>query len=135
MYTGLNRSLFGILLLGWFCPAIHMHLESVSPVNLPVPCTGDFFSDSQKLLLVLMHLRQKLTQEDWAFRFVIQQSTASRVTNQWIPLLARYLALRPHKMAKRTIGPTVARYNCLMLANSIGSWHHQDSTKGYISLR
>lgn len=108
----------------------------IFPVNLPVLCTGDFSSDSQKLLLVLMHLRQNLTQEDWAFRFVIQQSTASGVTNQWIPSLARHLALRLHKMAKRTIGPTVALYNCLMLAHSISSWHHQDSTKGtYIPLK
>ena len=76
MYTGLNPTLFDIL-LGWLRPAIRMHPESVSPaISLPVPHTGRFLSDSQKLLLVLMRLRQNLTQEDLAFRFDVEQSTA-----------------------------------------------------------
>ena len=87
MYTGLNCALFDIL-LGWLHPAIHMHRDLASPVNLPVPPTGRFLSDSQKLLLVLMRLRQNLTQEDLAFQFNL--STVFRVINQRSPLLAHH---------------------------------------------
>ncbi len=90
MYTGLICALFDIL-LGWLHPAIHMHRDLASPVSLPVPPTGRFLSDSQKLLLVLMQLRQNLTQEDLAFQFDVEQCTVSRVINQWIPLLAHHL--------------------------------------------
>ena len=112
MYTGLNCALFGIL-LGWLHPAIHMHRDLASPV----PPTGRFLSDSQKLLLVLMQLRQNLTQEDLAFRFDVEQSTVSRVINQWIPLLAHHLR-GLIKWPKTAIGPTDIPYN--HMPNTVG---------------
>ena len=62
----LSRALFDIL-LGWLLPAKDMHQDLASPVSLPVPPTGCFLRDSQKLLWGLMRLRQNLTQEDLAF--------------------------------------------------------------------
>ena len=116
MYTGLNCALFDIL-LGWLHPAIHVHRDLASPVSLPVSPTGRFLSDSQKLLLVLMRLRQNLTQEDLAFRFDVEQSTVSRVINQWIPLLAHHLR-GLIKWPKTTIGPTDTPYN--HMPNTVG---------------
>lgn len=88
MYTGLNHTLFDIVGV----VTMHMHPESASPaVSLPIPSTGHFLSDSQKLLLVLMHLQQNLSQEDLAFQFDIEQGTVSQVINQWIPLLPHHL--------------------------------------------
>ena len=104
-------------LLGWLHPAIHVHRDLVSPVSLPVPPTGRFLSDSQKLLLILMRLRQNLTQEDLAFRFDVEQSAVSRVINQWIPLLAHHLR-GLIKWPKTTIGPTDTPYN--HMPNTVG---------------
>ena len=42
--------------------------------------------------MVLMKIRQNLTQDDLACRFCIDQSSVSRIINRWIPMLASVLA-------------------------------------------
>ena len=57
-----------------------------------------------------MRICQNLTQEDLAFRFDVEQSSVSRVINQWIPLLAHHLK-GLIKCPATTIGPTEPSYN------------------------
>ena len=74
MYTGISRKLFECI-IHWFQPV----------------STQKELSPSQKLLLVLMRLRHNLCQNDLACRFNIQQSSVSRILNNWIPLLGAQL--------------------------------------------
>ena len=74
MYTGLTQALFDML-SGWLHPVIHMNRDLASPVSLPVPPTGRFLSDCQKLLLVLMCFLQYLTQEGLAFQLDVEYCT------------------------------------------------------------
>ena len=86
-YTGLQPELFQ-LLLTWLKPA----LSDVQLQGKHAP-QARILNDSQKLLLVLMHIRGNTIQEDLAFRFCIAQSTVSRIFNRWIPLLAHHLVV------------------------------------------
>ena len=102
-FTGVSRNLFS-LLQDWLRPIL--------PCNLPATSSTRtrYLNESQKLLLVLMRIRQNLTQEDLAFRFDVEQSSVSRVINQWIPLLAHHLK-GLIKWPATTIGPTEPPYN------------------------
>ena len=95
MYTGLNPKAFQ-LLLHWLRPVLpcrskldtSLHSLEDNESTSSTPCDGRYLDNSQKLLLVLMRIRQGLTQEDLAFRFDMDQSSVSRIFNRWIPLLA-----------------------------------------------
>ena len=76
--------------------------------------------------MVLMRIRQILTQDDLACRFCIDQSSVSRIINLWIPVLASVLAgliVWP----QTNIGPTKPPYN--FLPNSVAII---DGTKMFI---
>lgn len=107
MYTGLNHAVFDIL-LGWLLPAIHVQQESLTLSN-HLSSSARFLSDSHKLLLVPIHLRQNLTQKDLAFRFVVEQSIVSRVIDHWVPLPA-YNLRGLIQWPETTVGPTNAPY-------------------------
>ena len=106
-YTGLSKKVFSVL-IKWLQPA----LPSTSATH------NRFLTDSQKLLMVLMRMRQNLTQEDLACRFDVDQSTVSRVISQWLPLLAHQLK-GLIQWPQTTIGPTKAPYNHFPNAVSI----------------
>ena len=101
MYTGLNPKAFQ-LLLRWLQPilpcrskldtSLHALEEDDEPISsTPTPYGSRYQDNSQKLLLVLMHIRQGLAQEDLEFHFDVDLSSVSRILNQWIPLLAFHL--------------------------------------------
>ena len=98
IYTGLNPKAFQ-LLLRWLQPilpcrskldtSLHALEEDDEPISsTPTPYDSRYLENSQKLLLVLMNIRQVLAQEDLAFCFVMDKSSVSRILNRWIPLLA-----------------------------------------------
>ena len=104
MYTGVTRKVFKPLLT-WRQPVTKLKNDS----NLLLP--------SQKLLMVLMRLRQNLCQIDLAFRFAVDQSTISRTLHHWIPILATHL--KPLiQWSKTNTAPTVPPYD--VLPNSVG---------------
>ena len=64
-----------------------------------------------------MRIRQNFPQGDLACRFVVDQSTVSRILQQLMPMLATHL--RPLiQWLKTTTGPTVPTYD--VLPNSVG---------------
>jgi len=73
MYTGLPLKVFDCLT--WITPVARKRgaLEDLTP--------------SQKLLLVMMRLRYYFLQNDLTCRFNVEQSSVSRILNQWIPML------------------------------------------------
>jgi len=81
MYTGIIRKVFESLLT-WLQPVIQPRR---------CPSLGLTFYPSQKLLMVLMKLKHNFPQSDLAFRFGIDQSSVSRVLQQWIPMSAVHL--------------------------------------------
>jgi len=104
MHTGISRPTFDCL-VAW-----------LQPVSWKKKAT-DELTPTQKLLLVLMRLRQNFPQNDLAFRFNIDQSSVSRTLNQWIPLLRiqlKALISWPQSL----IGPTEPPYN--LLPNEVG---------------
>lgn len=105
MYTGISRKTFECL-VGW--------LEPVSRKK----GGSDELSPSQKLLLVLMRLRHNFTQNDLACRFNIEQSSVSRLINNWVPLLSAQLK-GLIKWPQTTIGPTDPPYHLLPNAVAI----------------
>ena len=84
MYTGLNRGEFNVL-ASWLTET-SVGRRSLSPED---PCTLTF---SQKLLLVLMRIKQNLTQDDLACRISIDQFNVSRIITHWIPMLSVVLS-------------------------------------------
>ena len=84
MYTGLNLAEFNVL-ASWLTET-SVGRRSLSPED---PCTPTF---SQKLLLVLMRIKQNLTQDDLACRFSIDQFNVSRIITHWIPMLSVVLS-------------------------------------------
>ena len=102
-FTEVRRNTFS-LLLDWLRPVLPCNLRATSSTRTR------YLNESQKLLLVLMRIRQNLTEEDLAFRFDVEQSSVSRVINQWIPLLAHHLK-GLIKWPATTIGPTESPYN------------------------
>lgn len=87
MYTGLPRKTVECLLT-W-----------LQPVSRKKGAT-DELAPSQKLLLVLMRLRCNFPQNDLVCHFNIEQSSVSRILNQWIPMLKvqlKALILDGHK--------------------------------------
>ena len=105
MYTGLPRKVFECLLT-WMNPIV----RKKGAVHELVP--------SQKLLLVMMRLRCNFPQNDLACRFKVEQSSVSRILNQWIPMLKAQLKLLI-KWPQTTIGPTDHPYNFLPNAVAI----------------
>jgi len=79
--------------------------------------TRDELSLSQKLLLVLMRLHHNFCQNDLAFRFNIDQSSLSQISNHWIPLLKVQLKALI-RWLQTIIGPTEPPYN--LLPNAVG---------------
>ena len=90
------------LLLRWLHPvlpsrskldtSLHASEEDDETISsTTTPYDGRYLDNSQKLLLVLMCIRQGLAQEDLAFRFDVEQSSVSRILNRWIPLLSYHL--------------------------------------------
>ena len=126
VYTGLNSKAFQ-LLLHWLQPilpcrskldtSLHALEEDDETISsTPTPYDSRYLDNSQKLLLVLMRIRQGLAQEDLAFRFDVDQSSVSRTLNRWIPLLAfhlRGLIIWP----STTIGPVEPPYH--HMANTV----------------
>ena len=104
MYTGISRETFECV-TDW--------LKPVSSKKGAI----DELSPSQKLLLVLMRLRHNLTQNDLACRFSIEQSSVSRILNNWIPLLSAQLR-GLIKWPQTTLGPMDPPYN--LLPNAVG---------------
>ena len=105
MYAGVTRKVFKSLLT-W-----------LQPVTKPKKNDLHLLLPSQRLLMVLMRLRQNLCQGDLAFRFAVDQSTVSRTLHQWIPMLATHL--KPLiQWPKTNIGPKVPPYDDL--PNSVG---------------
>ena len=78
---------------------------------------SDELTPTQKLLLVLMRLCQNFPQGDLAVRFNIDQSSVSRILNQWIPLLRAQLKALI-RWPQSLIGPTEPPYN--LLPNAVG---------------
>ena len=105
MYTGLPRKTVECLLT-W-----------LQPVSRRKGAT-DELAPSQKLLLVLMRLRCNFPQNDLACRFNIEQSSVSRILNQWIPMLKVQLKALI-RWPQTTIGPTDPPYNLLPNAVAI----------------
>ena len=66
-------------------------------------------TSSQKLLMALMRIRRSLLQEDLVARFVVNQSTVSRMLDVFIPILARQLE-QLIQWPQTTIGPTHSFY-------------------------
>ena len=105
MYAGVTRKVFESLLT-WLQPVTK---SKKNDLHLLLP--------SQRLLMVLMRLRQNICQGDLAFRFAVDQSTVSRTLHQWIPMLATHLKLLI-QWPKTNIGPKVPPYDDL--PNSVG---------------
>ncbi|XP_065894613.1 uncharacterized protein [Dysidea avara] len=105
MYTGLPRKVFECL-LAWIIPAVRKR------------GARDELDPSQKLLLVMMRVRYNFPQSDLAFRFNIDQSTVSRILNQWIPMLKVQLK-QLIRWPQTTIGPIDPPYNLLPNAVAI----------------
>ena len=105
MYTGLPRKVFDCLLT-WITPVARKRgaLEDLTP--------------SQKLLLVMMRLRYNFLQNDLACRFNVEQSSVSRILNQWIPMLKVQLK-QLIRWPQTTIGPIDPPYNLLPNAVAI----------------
>ena len=69
-------------------------------------------TSSKKLLLMLMKLCCNFTQSDLACQFRIEQSSVSRILNQWMPMLkVQQNALI--RWPQTTIGPIDPPYNLL----------------------
>ena len=105
MYTGLPRKTVECLLT-W-----------LQPVSRKKGANNEL-APSQKLLLVLMRLRCNFPQNDLACRFNIEQSSVSRILNQWIPMLKVQLKALI-RWPQTTIGPTDSPYNLLPNAVAI----------------
>ena len=105
LYTGLPRKVFECL-CNWLNPVLRNKgaLDELTP--------------SQKLFLMLMKLRCNFTQSDLACRFRIEQSSVSRILNQWIPMLKVQLNALI-RWPQTTIGPTDPPYNLLPNAVAI----------------
>jgi len=88
MYTGLPWKVFDCLLT-WITPVARKR--------------GDL-TPSQKLLLVMMRLRYNFPQNDLACRFNVEQSSVSRILNQWKPMLKVQLK-QLIRWPQTTIGP------------------------------
>ena len=99
MYTGLSRKVFECL-----CDWLNPVLRNKGAIDELTP--------SQKLFLMLMKLRCNFTQSDLACRFRIEQSSVSRILNQWIPMLKVQLNALI-RWPQTTIGPTDPPYNLL----------------------
>ena len=121
LYTGLNpKAFFGYCYIGFnrFCHVeaswTHccMHWKKmISPFPAPLRLmTVGIRTILKKLLLVLMHIRQGLIQEDQAFCFDVDKSFVSRFLNRWIPLLAYHL-MGLIKWPSSTIGPVEPPYH------------------------
>ena len=105
MYTGVNRKIFDSLLT-W-----------LQPVSKPKKKDSHLLLPSQKLLMVLMRMRQNFPQGDLACRFVVHQSTVSHTLQQWILMLATHLRSLI-RWPTTNAGPTVPPYD--VLPNSVG---------------
>jgi len=105
MYTMTSRKTFECL-VAW--------LEPVSRKRGAI----DELSPSQKVLLVMMRLRHNFTQNDLACRFNVEQSSVSRILNNWIPLLSAQLK-GLIKWPQTTHGPTESPYDVLPNAVAI----------------
>ena len=141
MYTGLNPKAFQ-LLLHWLQPilpcrskldtSLHALEEDDETISsTPTPYDSRYLDNSQKLLLVLMRIRQGLAQEDLAFRFDVDQSSVSRILNRWIPLLAfhlRGLIIWP----STTIGPFIQRPSNLSTQKSSYSEYKSHTTVKFL---
>ena len=103
MYTGISRKLFDCI-DRWLQPMLRKQT------------TSEMLSPTQKLLLVLMRLRQNHSQSDLACRFNVDQSSISRILNHWIPLLSAQFK-RLIQWPQTCIGPSVAPYD--LLPNSV----------------
>ena len=103
-YTGLSQSMFGILLC-WLSPMLPR-------MYMPTYPRTRSLTEPQKFMMVLMRIRLNLTQPDLSVRFDIDQSTVSRILNNWIPFLAYHLKVLI-KWPETTIGPTKSPYNHL----------------------
>ena len=103
MYTGLPLKVFECV-LAWLNPVLRKKgaLDELAP--------------SQKLLMVMMRLRCNFPQNDLACRFNVEQSSVSRILNQWIPMLKVQLKSLI-RWPQTTIGPTDPPYN--LLPNSV----------------
>ena len=102
-------------LVAWLSTS-SMGRRSASPCPALLPSGESALTFSQTLLLVLMRIRQNLTQDDLACRFCIDQSSVSPILNQLIPMLACVLGgliVWP----QTNIGPTNPPYN--FLPNSV----------------
>ena len=108
MYTGLNRDEFRILVT-WLT-GTSIGRRSLLPDD---PCILTF---SQKVLMVLMRIKQNLAQGDLACRFCIEQSNVSRIISHWVPMLAAVLS-DLIKWPQTTIGPSHPPYK--FLPNSV----------------
>ena len=79
MYTGLSKEEFGCL-ASWLS-VISVGQTSASPLLTGLTSGESTLTFSQKLLMVLMKVRQNLTQDDLACRFCIDRSSVSRIIN------------------------------------------------------
>ncbi|CAJ1083769.1 uncharacterized protein LOC115385308 isoform X2 [Xyrichtys novacula] len=77
-FTGITSVLFD-----WLCTKINGSVKTIS-TNLSL---------QDHLLIVLMKLRQGLTNTDLAFRFDVSTATLSRILRSWLPALA--IVLKP----------------------------------------
>jgi len=114
MYTSLGQAEFRCLVT-WLSTT-SVSRRSTSPCPTLLSSAESALTFSQTLLLVLMRIRQNLTQGDLACRFCIDQSSVSRILNQWIPMLANVLGgliVWP----QTNIGPATPPYN--FLPNSV----------------
>ena len=65
--------------------SLHALKEDDEPISsTPTPYDSQDMDNSKKLLLVLVHIRQWLAQEDLAFHFDVDQSSISRILNQYL---------------------------------------------------
>ena len=111
MYTGLCKLEFDCL--ACWLSTTSLVTRSVSPLD---PDEHSVLSHSQKLLIVLIRMRHNISQADLACRFCVDQSSISRIINQWIPMMAVVLSgliMWP----QTTIGPKHPPYN--FLPNSV----------------
>ena len=105
MYTGLNAHEFQCF-VSWLT-GTSLSRRSRSPDD---PATLSFL---QILLMVLMRIRQNLTQDDLAYRFSVHQSRVSRTISHWIPMLAVVFS-GLIKWPKTAVGPSFPPpYGCL----------------------
>ena len=103
-FTGLSQSMFGILLC-WLSPMLPR-------MYMPTYPRTRSLTEPQKFMMVLMRIRLNLTQPYLSVRFDIDQSTVSRILNNWIPFLTYHLKVII-KWPETTIGPTKSPYNHL----------------------